>query len=304
MKKKILIFGASGLLGLNFIKYCKKKKLEIFAHQNKNTIRENGINIVKFDVNNYQNLKKFFSKYKKNTFYVFSFIGMQSVELSEKEKKYANLVNNIINKKISRVSKTYNNQFILISTDHLFDGKKSLYTENSKPNPLNHYSKTKLLGEMNAKKYNSKALIIRTNFLCPSLDGKYKRKNKPSFSDSLIINLKKNKTFSMWNDIYFTPIHCKNLFKYIFMLVQNKAFGIFNLSSDEEVSKYDFAIKTAKLMRIKKKNIIGNKFDNKIFVNRPKSMSLSNKKIKKFLRVKNDDFKMIEQIKLMIKDYN
>ena len=45
--KKILLFGSSGLLGSNFLRYCAKKKIKIVANINKTKAK------------NYQNFHKF-----------------------------------------------------------------------------------------------------------------------------------------------------------------------------------------------------------------------------------------------------
>jgi dTDP-4-dehydrorhamnose reductase len=53
--------------------------------------------------------------------------------------------------------------FVYISTDYVFDGETGNYTENDIPNPINFYSKTKLIAE-NIIKTCKNFLIIRTSF--------------------------------------------------------------------------------------------------------------------------------------------
>jgi len=302
MKKKIFIFGASGLLGLNIINYCKAKKYKIYVNEHNTKINIKNINIIKINLNNHVELQNFFSKYKKNSFYVFSFIGMTSIELAEKNKKLALKTNYLINKNICDICKKTKNKFIFISTDHIFSGQKKMYSEETKPKAVNYYAKTKIKAENYIKKKNNDALIIRSNFLCKAIK-KNKTIYKKSFSDSIIYNLRNKKKFYIWNDIFFTPVHIKVLFKLIFKLIENKKKGLFHISSNQMISKFDLAILIAKKLKLYKKYILPNFFDKNKFVMRPKYMTLSNKKIKKFLDIKLNTLSLKKQINLLAKDY-
>jgi cystathionine beta-lyase/cystathionine gamma-synthase len=69
-------------------------------------------------------------------------------------------------------------------------------------------------------------------------------------------------------------------------LIQKGAVGIFNISSNERISKYNFAKKLAKEFRLNDKLIMK---DKNFFISRqakrPLNMALSNKKVKKFLEI-------------------
>ena len=115
----------------------------------------------------------------------------------------------------------------------------------------------------------------------------FSSKKNPTISDKLIYEQKNKKTSYLWNDVYFTPIYIKNLLFFLNLLIKNKYYGIFNISSDECISKYDFGKKIAKSI-FKESIIYSNKFDKNYFTNRPLNMCLSNKKIKrKFHNYKN-----------------
>src|SRR5436309_8247469 len=59
-----------------------------------------------------------------------------------------------------------NERLIYISTDYVFDGKKTEpYTERDPVNPLNAYGRSKLIGEQEALKACPSALIVRTSWL-------------------------------------------------------------------------------------------------------------------------------------------
>ena len=77
------------------------------------------------------------------------------------------------------------------------------------------------------------------------------------------------------------------LSKVITKLIKNKFLGTINVSSDERISKYDFAILLAKIFNFKKKYIQQIKYkDLEAKVKRPFDMTLSNSKLKKIIKIK------------------
>ena len=67
-------------------------------------------------------------------------------------------------KKLAQISLETGSKLIHISTDHLYDGTKDIYTEDDLVSPLNVYGKTKAQAENEVLSINPKALIVRTNF--------------------------------------------------------------------------------------------------------------------------------------------
>ena len=86
------------------------------------------------------------------------------------------------------------------------------------------------------------------------------------------------------------------------LLLQNNLKGIFNISSDEVISKFNFGKKVVKKI-FKNYDIVPTLFDNKKFVNRPRNMSLSNKKLKKIFKKYFFKLKIDYQLNMFFKDY-
>ena len=119
------------------------------------------------------------------------------------------------------------------------------------------------------------SLIIRTNFFWW---GPVYRK---SFSDWIIESLCKNIKINLFKNVFYTPITIPYLIDLIELLVNLDSNGIFNICSNERISKYEFGNLIAKkfeldISLIEPTNI---SFENLII--RPLDMSLSNKKLKK-----------------------
>ena len=232
--RNLLIVGSSGFLGSYFVKKFRNK-YNLFAVINKSKLIQSKVTKLKLNILNHKQIYSFVKD--NNIDLIINFAGLTSVEKCQVNRDKAYTSHVIIPNKLKSIAKFLNIGFVHISTDHLFDGKyKGKYSEKSKTKPLNIYAKTKLLGENKIKNYK-KSLIIRTNFFGKSLT------KKKTFADKILANLKKEKKIYLWNDVYFTPIYIENLVDIIEYLIRNKAKGIYNVSSNEKISKYDFGIK-------------------------------------------------------------
>jgi dTDP-4-dehydrorhamnose reductase len=293
--KNILFFGGTGKLGKYWIRNLIQNN-KVFANENSTKLLLNHKNLQKIKLNlNHQNNITDFSK-KNKVSVIINCIALTNIELCESNKKKAINANYLIPSKLCKVSKRLNIPLVHISTDMLFDGKlRGKYGEKSKCKPVNIYSKTKIKAENLLLKYK-KSLIIRTNFF-----GFGNKKNQ-TFSDKLILQQKLNKKSFLWNDIFFSPMYIPNLVFFINLLIRDNARGIFNISSDECTSKFNFGVKLIKSF-VKNNKIYPNSFSTKNFVMRPKNMCLNNKKIKKKYKRYVSKLKLNYQIQSFLKDY-
>jgi perosamine synthetase len=276
MNKKILLTGGSGLLSTNYISYTKNK--DVILGFNKRIL-----NLKKFQsiLLNFENKKKLEEQIRNlDTKVVIHTAGITDVEKCEKYPNNCKKINYIYTKNLADVCEKLNLYLIFISTDHLFNGKKKFYAETSKCNPLNIYSKYKYFSEKYIINNNTNYLIIRTNFFG---NGTAYRK---SFSDFVLDNLDKKNEIRLAKDVFFSPISMKYLCEYMDKLIRKDSKGIYNISSNQRISKYNFGIKLAKIFKkdfsfIKEQEIKKNQN-----LKKPKNMSLLNLKLKKFLKIK------------------
>lgn len=172
--KRILIFGATGMLGSEVLKvFANEKNFIITAtYKNKSSLNilkkssnlflKNKIKFIKFDATNYNN--KSLKKCLSNNQYIVNCIGVIKPYIDEKNKKSKNalLVNSIFPHNLNEVNNSNKNATIYqIATDCVFSGSKGSYLENSEHDPLDIYGKTKSLGEVNDKSFfNLRCSII------------------------------------------------------------------------------------------------------------------------------------------------
>tara|TARA_B100002019_G_C21269321_1_gene601250 strand:- start:2752 stop:3636 length:885 start_codon:yes stop_codon:yes gene_type:complete len=209
--------------------------------------------------------------------YVVNTIGLTSVEECESNHEKAYFLNSHLPGIIAKACLFSNTKLIHISTDHYFHNENKKHKETDKVTLINVYSKSKYNGELEVLSNNSSALICRTNFFG------YGPPHKLSFSDWILKAAKNQKQITLFNDVTITPLSGKNLAIYSHKLLDLNAQGIYNICSDDSITKYDFGIKLCKHFGLKYKNIkSGSIVDRKDLIKRPKSMALSNlKTIKK-----------------------
>ena len=268
--KNILFYGGSSLLSNLFSKYWKEK-FNIYLGLNRKWIEIPGTKSIQLNHNKVKDLQDIIEKYEIDL--IMNFSGYTNVESCEANPELANYLNGYLPGELAKVSSKLKSKLVHISTDHIFDGKHERYTEESLTNPINTYASSKLLGETEVLKNNKEALVIRTNFYGngPSY--------RPSFSDIIISYLSIKKPIELFNNIYYSPIHAFELANCILELIKIDANGIFNICSNERITKYDFGLMLADYMNKSKDLIKPIKLETKKdLIIRPKDMSLSNNK--------------------------
>ena len=291
----ILIFGGSGKLGKNWIENLVTKN-KVYANIHLSGLKLKHKNLIKqkLNKNNKKKIREFLNNNKINL--IINCIALTNIEECEKNKKKSTKLNYLIPAKISDFAKKLNIRFIHISTDMLYLDKNKKKSENSKLQSHNHYSKMKIKAEKYIGNYD-KSLIIRTNFFG------YSYKNNMTFSDRIIFNLYKNRKIYLWDNIFFNPMYIGNLILIINFLIKKNKFGIYNISSNECISKYELGLKIADLLNLKRKNIKKNKVNN-IFINRPNYMCTSNKKLLKQFPLFKKDLSLNIQLTNFKKDFS
>jgi dTDP-4-dehydrorhamnose reductase len=286
----ILILGSSGLLG----QYIYKTLLKI----NKYNVFHNGLNKKKYNLIYLKNIKKILINNNPNL--IINCSGVTDIEKCEIKKKSTKKINCDIIEKIFFLRKKYNLKFnfIQFSTDQVYDSiKKKPNKENDKLKINNEYSKQKLEVENLCKKNN--CFIIRTNFF-----GLSSEKNE-SFTDWIYKSFISKKTIILFKDVYFNPVRINTLVDIIIKIIilqKYKKKGIYNIGSNNFISKSDFAIYFAKKLKIYNKNYKLAKVNDILKVKRSKKMIMDVKKIEKLLKIKMPTIK--EEISIESKLYN
>jgi dTDP-4-dehydrorhamnose reductase len=265
-KPRVLLTGGSGLLALNWA-CAVRDEWDVVLGTHQHSVELTGTSSLRLDLDDPAVLKRQFDQISPDM--VVHAAGLTNVDLCENSPELASHVNAFVSQNVAFAADQKKVALIHISTDHLFAGDKSLYSEVAEPCPLNAYGRSKLLAEELVQQVCPQALLLRTNFFGW---GSAKRQ---SFSDWIIYNLRANNSISLFDDVYFTPILADVLALTAHELASRGVSGIFNLVGGERVSKYDYAQLLAKHFALPLELIRRDQVVNaKLRAPRPNDMSL------------------------------
>ena len=276
---KIAITGASGMLGTALIDELSRNH-DIYATGRNKGIERGNVYWECFDLLNFDRLQWWLLDISPNV--VIHCAAMVNVDQCEIEAGKAYELHMETTKIISSFLKSSGGYMIYISTDSVFDGKKELaYLENDLVNPLNVYAKSKLAGE-SIVLIDGTGIVLRTNII-----GWSRSDNRCSFSEWILRSLIQGEKLKLFYDVYFSPLHVSDLSKIISILINKKLCGLYNISSDFGISKYDFGLLIANVFDLASNNIKKTSIDDMdLAASRPHNMILSNQKISKELGLK------------------
>lgn len=138
-----------------------------------------------------------------------------------------------------------------LSTGGIFDGKKDFYVEKDKPNPINHYSKSKYFGEKLVGLY-PKHFIFRTGWMM----GGGPRGDKKFVNKIFKLIQEGSKSITAISDIYGSPTYACDLAELIWSLVNLCQFGTYHLVNGGVASRYDVAQEFINILGLKDKVIV------------------------------------------------
>lgn len=273
---KILITGGSGLLG-SATAALFKDYYRTFITYTDNKVFIEGCEAYRLDITNKEEVFKVIGAIQPD--FIMHTAALVGVGICENNKELAYDINVNGTRHIAEAADKFNSRIAHISTDYVFDGKKGMYKETDKPNPLNYYAKTKLEAE---KLINKNHAIIRT-----SIYGWNVIKERKNFATFILEGLENSKKINIFEDQYNTLILANNLAEALKEIVDKNKKGIYNIGGSERQSKYEFALKLADVFELNKSLINPITIDDaEDKAQRPPDISLDSTKAKKELNVK------------------
>jgi len=131
--------------------------------------------------------------------------------------------------------------FVHISTDLVFNGEHSPYSEGDRLSPPNYYALTKAAAETAVYSADTGAAIVRTSIIY----GPRMFPHLNSFSDKIVESLSAGKSMTAFTDQRRCPIPAWNLADVLLEIAERRLTGIFHAVCPESSSRYEFAVKVA-----------------------------------------------------------
>jgi dTDP-4-dehydrorhamnose reductase len=233
---RILLTGASGLLGINFGTQLANQH-EIIGLVNQNNLNGVPFDVRQVDLTRPQAVDRIIDQVKPDV--VVHCAAMANVDLCETEPERAYLINADVPSQFSKITKERSIQFVHISTDAVFDGVEGNYTENDQASPLGVYAQTKLTAEHYVMAENPQAIVARVNFYGWSITG------RRSLSEFFFNHLSEKKRMMGFTDVYFCPLLVNDLVDILMEMIEKGLSGLYHTLSSECLTKYEFGLAIA-----------------------------------------------------------
>jgi dTDP-4-dehydrorhamnose reductase len=156
------------------------------------------------------------------------------VDGCERDPETAFTVNAQGTRRVAEGAAKANARLIFLSTDYVFDGKKTEpYTERDPVNPLNVYGRSKLAGEEEALKGCRRTLVLRTSWLY-GVQGK-------NFVKTILSLAVAQPEVHVVEDQRGSPTYARHLAQVIAGLIRSDVAGVIHAGGEGECSRYEFA---------------------------------------------------------------
>ncbi len=234
---RLLITGASGLLGLNLALDAGHSH-EIVG-VDRNTLTSVPFKTIHADLLAPRAVKRVLSESDPEL--VIHCAAMADVDECEAKPDLARQMNTELPAQLADACARRKVRLVHISTDAVFDGQKEgSYSEEDAATPSSVYSKTKYEGEQAVLAINPLAIVARVNFYGWSLSG------RRSLAEFFINNLSTGKHVNGFTDVTFSPMLVNHLGEILLRMVDHGLRGLYHVVGPQAMSKYQFGIEIAR----------------------------------------------------------
>jgi dTDP-4-dehydrorhamnose reductase len=243
---RLLITGASGLLGLNLAMEAMREHEVIGLDRGK--LKSAPFQVLKADLFHRNAVDSVLDSAQPDA--VINCAALANLEECEEYPDRARILNADIPGELATACAGRNIRFIHLSTDAVFDGtKEGFYAEDDEPNPQGVYAQTKLDGERAVQKANPQAIIARVNFYGWSLT------NRRSLGEFFVNNLSEEKYVSGFTDVIFCPMLVNHTARLLLAMLEKKLSGLYHVVGEQAMSKYQFGVEVARKFGLKQSHI-------------------------------------------------
>jgi dTDP-4-dehydrorhamnose reductase len=234
---KVLIIGASGLVGGNCLRYFQLKGWDcmgtFFSYPAQGTVFYDTLQPDHPDNADIASFKP----------QVIVHCGaLTHVDYCEQHPEESHRLTVQSTRQIVRLAKQFQSKLVFISTDYIFDGMAGPYDENAEARPLSVYGSNKQEAEQNILDSGIEHLILRiTNVYGDEERGK-------NFVARIIdqANTGQHLTLKLPVDQYATPVNAADIARAMFLLLEDEKTGIYNIASTDYMNRVQLALRILK----------------------------------------------------------
>lgn len=237
---KVLITGCHGLLGQRLVKYAPPGCDVIATDLSENSQFIPPDIYRPCDLTSRDAVKNLIDSVEPEN--IINAAAFTDVDGAEDQRDLCWLVNVIAMENLVQAARRVHAGIYHISTDYIFNGHDGPYKENDIPNPLGFYGQSKLAAEQVLKGSPLPFTIVRTMVLYG-----YSKNNRPDFVGWLIRKLRSGDPVHIVADQLGNTTLNDDLARALWHLVRTSYHGVIHVAGREIVSRYDFAVKIARI---------------------------------------------------------
>lgn len=235
MSRRILIFGATGMLGRAVAREAASRAgVDVLA-----------MGSAECDVTREEEVLRTVRSARPAV--IVNCAAYTAVDAAEDNPEAADRLNRLAPKNIASAAKEMDSLLIHISTDYVFDGRSSRpYREDDTTNPLSVYGKTKLDGEDAIAATGCRHVVVRTQWLHAAW-GK-------NFLLTMLRLLGERGSVGVVSDQWGTPTHAGNVARAVVAMAERYRpglDGVYHYADGGSCSWHDFAVAIAELSKSK-----------------------------------------------------
>ena len=270
--KKIYMAGVGGMLGEAFY---EKFKVEYELMCSDIDVNEEWLHYL--DFRKEEDYREVVNNFNPDfLFHIGAYTDLEYCELNEKD---AYDTNTRSVEYAVKISNDLNIPLIYISTAGIFDGKKDVYDESDKPNPLGHYGRSKYLGEVFVQNNSNDYIICRAGWMM----GAGAKKDKKFIQKIIRQIVDGSNTLYIVNDKLGTPTYTHDFASNVKLLIEKEQRGLFNMVCGGLTGRLEVSKELIKLMNlndtVKVEEVTSEYFAKEYFADRPACERLVNKRL-------------------------
>ena len=234
---RILITGASGLLGMNLC--LQTWQTHSIIGVDRSTLGGTPFELFRADLIQPGTVGRIIETLRPDA--IIHTAANANIDACQSDPQGALYLNAVIPGQMAEACAKHDIPLLHISTDAVFDGNLSkTYIESDTTNPLSVYAHTKLAAEEQVRSANPQAIVARVNFFGWSLSG------TRSLSEFFYNRLSAGQQCNGFTDVYFCPMFVGDLADTLLLMLEKNLSGLYHVVGSEALSKYDFGQRIAR----------------------------------------------------------
>jgi dTDP-4-dehydrorhamnose reductase len=216
---RVLVTGASGMVGRAVVAHCTARGDQVSAHDHAG-----------LDITDEAAVGETFARERPET--VINCAAWTDVDGCERDGERAYRINARGPQVLAAESRRVSASLVTISTDYVFDGEKEgFYTQRDDPHPTSVYGAAKLEGERLAQGASARTIIVRTGWVFGP--------GGRNFLSRVIELADGGVHLSAIRDAYGTPTYAKDLAARLRLLAERDLPGVYHVTNAGEGTSYE-----------------------------------------------------------------